>query len=183
MQNVSEYPQNSYSSLFIIFPALFYHFLTFKILFFDDVIYLVEILVGDLTSLTKLAISCQCFIYKIMVIVYLKALDYPSLFTCVRQKMFITNNSISTEIDELAQNLHRKNVSIKNFQASKTNERSSTFSYKFLYKKFNFSFQNFSIFNLKIVLSFFRSFARLFVRSLDCSFVHVNVGTYPSIIF
>ena len=105
-----------------------------------------------------------------MVIVYLKALDYPSLFTCVRQKMFITNNSISTEIDQLAQNLHRKNVSIKNFQASKTNERSSTFSYKFLYKKFNFSFQNFSIFNLIIVLSF--------VRSLDCSFVRSIVRSF-----
>ena len=31
LQNVSEYPQNSYSSLVIIFPALFYQFLTFKI--------------------------------------------------------------------------------------------------------------------------------------------------------
>ena len=112
LQNVSEYPQNSYSSLFIIFPALFYHFLTFKILFFDDVIYLVEILDGDLTSLTKLAISCQCFIYKIMVIVYLKALDYPSLFTCVRQMMFITNNSIFNLINEDLLALSKSNIII-----------------------------------------------------------------------
>ena len=99
-----------------------------------------------------------------------------------RPRSFRTFHCKRPVLNELAQK-HRKNVSIKNFHASKTNEWSGTFSYKFLYKKFNFSFQNFSIFNLKIVLSFFRSFARLFVRSLDCSFVHVNVGTYPSIIF